>query len=116
MRTEKKLTVVSTLTTFLVLGLTALAIAAEGGEAGSGGALLGAATFIGAGLVVGLAGGGCGIGMGMLGRGLMEGSARNPEMSGKLTVSMLIIFALIETFTIYALVIGLILLYANPLL
>ncbi|MFP3982547.1 MAG: ATP synthase F0 subunit C [Desulfurivibrionaceae bacterium] len=115
MRTEKKLTVISTLTTFLVLGLTALAMAAEGGDA-SGGSLLGAATFIGAGLVVGLAGGGCGIGMGMLGRGLMEGSARNPEMSGKLTVSMLIVFALIETFTIYALVIGLILLYANPLL
>jgi len=112
MRTEKKLTVISTLTTFLVLGLSTLAMAA-GGEAAAGGLLM-PATLIGAALVVGIAACGGGIGVGLLGRGLMEGSARNPEMSGKMLVSMLIVFALIETFTIYGLVIGLILLYANP--
>ncbi|MFO7760107.1 MAG: ATP synthase F0 subunit C [Thermodesulfobacteriota bacterium] len=114
MRTEKKLTVISTLTTFLVLGLSTLAMAAGGSEAAAGSGLLMPATLIGAALVVGIAACGGGIGVGLLGRGLMEGSARNPEMSGKMLVSMLIVFALIETFTIYGLVIGLILLYANP--
>ncbi len=115
MRTEKKVTVISTLTAFLVLGLSTLAMAAEG-EAAANSGLIMAAALIGAGIAVGAAGGGCGAGMGQCARGLIEGSARNPEMSGKLTVTMFITFALIETFTIYALVIGLIALYANPFL
>lgn len=116
MRTEKKVTVISTLTTFLVLGLSTLALAAGEGEASANSSLIMAAALIGAGIAVGAAGGGCGAGMGQCARGLIEGSARNPEMSGKLTVTMFITFALIETFTIYALVIGLIALYANPFL
>jgi len=43
-----------------------------------------------------------------------EGTARNPEASGKLTVTMLIGLALIESLCIYALVICLIMLFANP--
>ena len=45
----------------------------------------------------------------------MESTARNPEASGKITVTMLIGLALIESLCIYALVVALILLYAYPM-
>ena len=48
--------------------------------------------------------------------GACSGIARNPEASGKITVTMIIGLALIESLTIYGLVISLILLFANPLL
>ena len=44
----------------------------------------------------------------------MEGIARNPESSGKVTVTMLIGLAMIESLCIYALVVSLILIYAHP--
>lgn len=47
-------------------------------------------------------------------RGAVEGIARNPESSGKVTVTMLIGLALIESLVIYALVISLILIFAHP--
>ena len=46
--------------------------------------------------------------------GSCSGIARNPEASGKITVTMIIGLALIESLTIYGLVISLILLMANP--
>ena len=69
-----------------------------------------------AGLAVGVAALGCGIGMGTGIGGACSGIARNPEASGKITVTMIIGLALIESLTIYGLVIALILLFANPLL
>jgi F-type H+-transporting ATPase subunit c len=112
---KKKSLIISGLSVLFVLATSALALAAgEGAGADTG--LIMAASLVAAGLAVGGAGGGCGAGMGNCARGLLEGTARNPEMAGKLTVSMFITFALIETFTIYALVIGLIALYANPFL
>lgn len=63
---------------------------------------------------VGLAALGGGIGMGIAVNGTVLGSARNPEMQGKLMTLMLIGLALIESVVIYTLVIALILLYANP--
>uniref|UniRef100_A0A7V4N3Y4 ATP synthase subunit c n=1 Tax=Thermodesulfobacterium geofontis TaxID=1295609 RepID=A0A7V4N3Y4_9BACT len=74
------------------------------------------AIIIAAGFAVGLAALGCGIGMGHATRGACEGIARNPELAGRLTVTMILGIALIESLTIYALVIALILLYANPVL
>jgi F-type H+-transporting ATPase subunit c len=44
----------------------------------------------------------------------VEGVARNPEASGKITVTMIIGLALIESLCIYTLLICLILIYANP--
>lgn len=110
------------ITLLFSLGFTALAFAAEpAGGAAAGGATVTAAglsffsySAIGAGLAITFAALGCGIGMGLTGKGAVEGMARNPEMSGKITVTMLITFAMIESLTIYALVIALILLYANP--
>ena len=74
------------------------------------------AIVLAAGLGVGFAALGCGVGMGHGIRGACEGVARNPEVSGKITVTMILGLALIESLTIYALVIALILLYANPIL
>ncbi|RKX56274.1 MAG: ATP synthase F0 subunit C [Thermodesulfobacteriota bacterium] len=75
-----------------------------------------AGIVLAAGLAVGLAAFGCGIGMGIGIRGACDGVARNPEAGGRITVTMILGLALIESLTIYALVIGLILLYANPIL
>ncbi len=61
-----------------------------------------------------LAAAGCGIGQGLGLKGACEGTARNPEASGKITVTMLVGLAMIESLAIYALVVNLILLFANP--
>ena len=63
---------------------------------------------------VGVAACGCGIGQGLGLKGATEGVARNPEASGKITVTLLIGLAIIESLCIYALVISLILIYAHP--
>ncbi|MEA3417323.1 MAG: ATP synthase F0 subunit C [Thermodesulfobacteriota bacterium] len=67
-----------------------------------------------AGFGIGIAAFGCGIGQGLGLKGAVEGIARNPEASGKVTVTMLIGLAMIESLTIYALVVSLILIYAHP--
>lgn len=104
---------VSILTVVMVLGLTSLAMASEMGGAATGVNV--ALICIAAALSVGIAALGCGIGMGTAVGGACTGTARNPEASGKITVTMIIGLALIESLTIYGLVISLILLYANPL-
>ena len=113
----KKFSWVSVLTLLMVLGGAVIAAAAEGDVAKGGhvGFVM-AASLLAAGLGVGLAASGCGVGMGHCARGCLEGTARNPELAGKLTVTMFIGLALIESLTIYALVIALIALYANPLI
>ncbi len=105
---------VSLLTAVLVLGMASLAMAAEGGEAAAGGVNV-ALVCIAAALSVGVAALGCGIGMGTAVGGACTGTARNPEASGKITVTMIIGLALIESLTIYGLVISLILLFGKGL-
>ena len=46
---------------------------------------------------------GCGIGMGTAAGNACTGVARNPEVSGKITVTMILGLALIESLTIYGL-------------
>ncbi len=113
----KKVSLVSVLTGLMVLGLAGLAMAADGDVAKGGhvGFLM-AASVLAAGLGVGIAASGCGVGMGHCAKGCLDGTARNPELAGKLTVTMFIGLALIESLTIYALVVALIALYANPML
>jgi F-type H+-transporting ATPase subunit c len=67
-----------------------------------------------AGFGVGIAAFGCGIGQGLGIKGAVEGIARNPESSGKVTVTMLIGLAMVESLCIYSLVVALILIYAHP--
>ena len=115
----KKVSLVSVLSMFMVLGFAGLAMAAGEGIVAQQGGHIALVMAVQGGLAafgVGLAASGCGIGMGMCSSGCLNATARNPEVAGKLTVNMFIGLALIEALTIYALVIGLIILYANPLL
>lgn len=69
-----------------------------------------AGALIGLGAAAG--GGGAGMGQGM--RGILEGSARNPGVTGKLMTLFIVGLALIESLVIYVLVFVLITFYANP--
>ncbi len=69
-----------------------------------------------AGFGIAIAAFGCGIGQGIGLKSAVEGIARNPESSGKVTVTMLIGLAMIESLCIYALVIALMLLGRLPAL
>ena len=113
LRRKKQMKKVSILTGILVLALAGVAFASEGGAAASGNVNV-ALICIAAALAVGIPALGCGLGMGTGIGGACSGIARNPEASGKITVTMIIGLALIESLTIYGLVISLILLMANP--
>lgn len=54
------------------------------------------------------------IAQGLVTKGACEGIARNPEANTKITTVLVIGLAMIESLAIYALVIELILLFANP--
>lgn len=67
-----------------------------------------------AGFGIAIAAFGCGIAQGIGLKSAVEGIARNPESSGKVTVTLLIGLAMIESLCIYALVIALMLLMKTP--
>jgi F-type H+-transporting ATPase subunit c len=67
-----------------------------------------------AGIGMGIAAVGTGIGQGHGVQGACDGIARNPEASGKILTALILGLAMIESLAIYALVIQLIILYANP--
>ena len=69
----------------------------------------GSAAYIGAGLAIGLAALGCGIGQGFGTASAMEGIARNPGAAGKIQPMFILGLALIESLAIYGLVIAIIL-------
>ena len=96
------------LNTVALMGMASMAVAATLDSAALGSTCLAAA------LGIGIAAFGCGIGMGLGLKGACEGVARNPDVSGKITGTMILAFAFIESLAIYALVISFILLYANP--
>jgi F-type H+-transporting ATPase subunit c len=101
----------------VTLGISLLssgvALAADGVAVSDSTVIL-AFSALAAGVGVGLAALGGGIGQGIAVNGTVLGTARNPEVGGKLMTLLLIGLALIESLVIYALVIALILLYANP--
>ncbi len=109
----KKFSLIAGLTGLFTLGLAAVALAADPGAMAQAAKLF-AATVTAAGFGIGIAAFGTGIGQGIAIKGAVEGTARNPEASGKITVTMLIGLAMVESLCIYALVISLILLYAYP--
>jgi F-type H+-transporting ATPase subunit c len=95
-----------------------LALAAEAAGAAGAAASLGSFfsyAVMAAGFGIGIAAFGTGIGQGLAINKSVEGIARNPEASGKITVTMLIGLAMIESLCIYALVVALIILYAYPM-
>jgi F-type H+-transporting ATPase subunit c len=110
----KKSVVTVLLTALMVLGLAAVAMAAET-EVQVAGLKVFYGIVIAAGFGMALAAVGTGLAQGMAIKGAVEGTARNPEASGKITVTMIIGLAMIESLAIYTLVIALILLYAYPM-
>ena len=95
---------------FLMVAIATAAFASEG-EAGE---MLKAYSVVAAGVGLGLAALGGAIGMGHTAAATIAGTARNPGLGGKLMTTMFIALAMIEAQVIYALVIALIALYANP--
>ena len=74
------------------------------------------AALIGAGITMGLASIGAGIGDGLVTSKFIEGIARQPEAKNTLFMNTLISVGLIEAMPVIATVIALIMLYANPLI
>jgi F-type H+-transporting ATPase subunit c len=109
--------VLSFLTLFLILGISAVAFAQPGGDTGFNAAEVKAhglaSNFgliaLGAGLGIGLAALGGGIGQGRAAGSALEGIARNPGAAGQIRGPMILGLALIESLVIYALIIALLL-------
>lgn len=104
----------------LTLGSASLVFAAEAATPEAAvdytKAIVIACSVLAAGLAIGLAAIGTGIGMGHGLSGAANAVGRNPEAQGKILMTMMVGMAMIESLAIYALVIALIILYANPLL
>lgn len=92
---------------FLLAAFATFAFAGDGET-------LKSASVIAVGIVLGLAAFGGALGMGNTAAATISGTARNPGLGSKLMTTMFIALAMIEAQVIYALVIALILLYANP--
>ncbi len=73
-------------------------------------------SLLAAGLAIAFGTIGTGNGMGAGLNGATNAVGRNPEAQGKILLTMMVGLAMIESLAIYALVVALILLYANPLL
>jgi F-type H+-transporting ATPase subunit c len=72
--------------------------------------------LLGAGFAMGLGAIGAGLGLGQATSGASNAVGRNPEAQGKVMLTMMVGMAMTESVAIYALVISLIMLYANPLI
>jgi len=89
---------------FAPLTLAATAFAQDAEVAEDPVAIAGKA--LAAGLAIGIAAFGCGMGQGRAAAAALEGIARNPNASGKILVPLILGLALIESLAIYALVIA----------
>jgi|UniRef100_UPI003001995C F-type H+-transporting ATPase subunit c len=78
--------------------------------------IIAAASVLAAGLAVGLASIGPGIGQGNAAASAVEGLSRQPEAENQIRSVLLLSFAFMESLTIYGLVVALALLFANPFL
>ena len=79
-------------------------------------AIMVAAALLGAGITMGLAAIGAGVGDGLVTSKFIDGITRQPEAKNTLFTNTLISVGLIEAMVIIATVVALIMLYANPLL
>jgi len=99
------------LTLALICLLAPFALAEEAEKAAAAPAasdsIVKAIAAIGAGLAIGLAALGTGIGQGIGLKGATDGVARNPGASGKITTTLIIGLAMIESLAIYALLVAL---------
>ncbi len=106
MKMRKIVTVV--LSTVAMLAVASLAFAANEKLDSAGLSLL----SIGASIGMAIAVAGCGFAQGLGLKAACEGTARNPEASGKIMVTTILGLAFIESLAIYALVVNLLLILA----
>src|SRR5271169_3089654 len=113
----KKLISLSLIVLIALAVFAPLAIAAEEAApaAAAGVKPYSGVVVLGLGLAIGIAAFGAAIGQGLGLKGAAEGIARNPGASGKITTTLIIGLAMIESLAIYALVVVLIILFVNPL-
>jgi len=104
--------IISGLTTIMLVGLPALASAAEAAAAGgSADHMKMFAVALGAGLAIGIGALGGALGQGRAAAAALEGIARNPGAAGKITTPMIIGLALIESLVIYSLIVSLLMVF-----
>lgn len=117
---KKIVTVLMTMFSFLVSSQLVFAAkeAAESATHGGGESyvkvLFVIGAMIGAGIAMGVGAIGAGLGIGTAANGACQAVGRNPGVQGKIMMTMLIGMAMAESIAIYALVIALVLLFANP--
>ena len=70
--------------------------------------------MIAAGLAIGIGAVGAGLGIGTAASGACGAVGRNPGVQGKIMMTMLVGMAMAESIAIYALVVSLVLIFANP--
>jgi F-type H+-transporting ATPase subunit c len=93
--------------TLLFVSTATLAFAADDLSSGFGMSVIGLA------IGIGLAAAGCGLGQGIAVKSACEGIARNPDASGKISPSLMLGLAFVESLCIYALLIDLIILFTQ---
>jgi len=99
-----------------VLAAPEAAAAASAGTVDYTKAIIIGCSLLAAGMAIAFGTIGTGNGMGAGLNGATNAVGRNPEAQGKILLTMMVDLAMIESLAIYALVIALIVLYANPLL
>ena len=77
-------------------------------------AIFAVGAMIAAGIAIGVGAVGAGLGIGTAASGACSAVGRNPGVQGKIMMTMLVGMAMSESIAIYALVVSLVLLYANP--
>jgi F-type H+-transporting ATPase subunit c len=114
--TMKKIVTAILMTLALVCLMAPFAFAAEAAAGAANSAQMGyfSMAALACGLGIGLAALGTGIGQGIGLAKAAEGVARNPGASGKITTTLIIGLAMIESLCIYALVVALIILFVKP--
>ncbi len=112
---KKILTVVAAM--IGVLSSSSLVFAAEAAAAAGDSfpkAIFAVGAMIAAGIAMGIGAIGAGLGIGNAASGACSAVGRNPGVQGKIMMTMLVGMAMAESIAIYALVVAMILLYANP--
>jgi F-type H+-transporting ATPase subunit c len=109
MNRKKALIRVAALVGLFTLALPALVMAEEAGDGAGGDFLMKFGLAIGAGIGLGVAAFGGGLGQGRTAAAALEGIARNPGAADKMFVPMIIGLALIESLVLYTFIIAILL-------
>ncbi|MDD5713255.1 MAG: ATP synthase F0 subunit C [Smithellaceae bacterium] len=111
---KKVLTVLTAIAAVLLCSPAVFAAEAIPAVDASSKALFALGAMIAAGIAIGFGAVGSGLGIGTAAAGACQAVGRNPGVQGKIMMTMLVGMAMAESIAIYALVVSLVLLFANP--